>query len=196
MQVEENRRGGTRELDFYDLKGALEAAIDAMNLHPLRFTSAHVRHLREGQAARVMLDDGTAVGTIGKLDEAVAALYKFRQRVYVAEVDLTALLMSEQISARYQPLPRYPSIIRDVTVLVAPRVTLAELLKAVRAQKIDYCRDAKLVGVYEGENIPEGKRAVTLRIEYRADERTLRDEEVDEMHRQVVAALENTSKAG
>jgi phenylalanyl-tRNA synthetase beta chain len=55
---------------------------------------------------------------------------------------------------------------------------------------LEYCRRAELVDVYEGAGVPEGKRSVTLRMEYRADERTLRDEEVDEMHARLVAALE------
>ena len=85
--TEEGRAGATRELDFYDLKGALEAAVEAMNLKPVRFEAAQVKHLRDGQAAWIITGDQQAVGSIGRLDEAVAALYEFRQPVYVAEVD-------------------------------------------------------------------------------------------------------------
>ena len=59
----------------------------------------------------------------------------------------------------------------------------------VPAEPVD-CRGVALVDVYEGANLPEGKRSLTLRVEYRADDRTLRDEEVDAMHARVVAALE------
>jgi phenylalanyl-tRNA synthetase beta chain len=55
---------------------------------------------------------------------------------------------------------------------------------------MEECRGVELVDVYEGANLPEGKRSLTLRVEYRADDRTLRDEEVDAMHARVVAALE------
>ena len=187
--TEELRAGAQRELDFYDLKGALESGVDAMNLRPLRFEAARVLHLRDGQAARILTDDKRAIGTIGRLDERVAALYKFRQPVYVAEVDLTALLEMEERPVLYSPLSRYPSVVRDVSLLVNRRVTLAEMLDAIKEQGLEYCRDAKLVDVYEGASLPEGKRSVTLRIEYRADDRTLRDEEVDEMHGRVVQAL-------
>jgi phenylalanyl-tRNA synthetase beta chain len=188
--VEEGSAGTARELDFYDLKGALEAAVDAMNLAPLRFEAARAEHLREGQAARIFIDGEKAVGTIGRLDEAVASVYKFRQPVYVAEVDLSALLKLKDVPVLYAPLPRYPSVVRDVSLLVERRVTLAEMLQAVADQNLEYRRSAKLVGVYEGAGVPEEKRSVTLRIEYRADERTLRDEEVDETHARLVAALE------
>jgi phenylalanyl-tRNA synthetase beta chain len=62
--------------------------------------------------------------------------------------------------------------------------------EAVEGLGIAECRGVSLVDVYEGANVPEGKRSVTLRIEYRSDERTLRDEEADEMHARAVAALE------
>jgi phenylalanyl-tRNA synthetase beta chain len=190
MATEEGRAGASRELDFYDLKGALEMVVDAMNLRSLRFDAAQVKHLRVGQAARISIDGKNAIGSIGRLDEAVAALYKFRQKVYVAEVDLSALIEAEEMPVLYSPLARYPSVVRDISLLVGRRVTLAEMLDTVAGQRLENCRDAKLVDVYEGANLPEGKRSVTLRMEYRSDERTLRDEEVDEMHALLVQALE------
>ena len=72
-------------------------------------------------------------------------------------------------------------------MLVERLVTLADLLQCVVDQKIESCRDAKLVGVYQGPNI--GKRSITLRLEYRSDERTLRDDEVEELHRHIVDVL-------
>jgi phenylalanyl-tRNA synthetase beta chain len=188
--IEEGRAGAARELDFYDLKGVLETAVDAMNLNPLRFEAASVKHLREGQAARIAANEGRAVGTIGRLDEEVASLYKFRQPVYVAEVDLSTLLEMKERPVIYKPLARYPSVVRDISLLISRRVTLAEMLACVREEGIEYCRDAQLVDVYEGANLPGGKRSVTLHIEYRADDRTLRDEEVEEMHARIVQALE------
>ena len=187
--VEEGHAQATREIDFYDLKGALEAAIDATNLGPIVFTKAQVKHLRDGQAAQLALTDGTLIGSIGRLSEAIAASYKFRQPVYLAELDLTALLDSQSRQIRYQPLPRYPSVVRDVTLLVARDVAFVDLVEAADSQRIDDYAGARLVGTYEGKNIPEGKRSVTLRIEYRSAEGTLRDETVDEHHRTLVDSL-------
>lgn len=188
--VEEGRAGTSRELDFYDLKGALEAAADAMGISSLRFVPARVRHLREGQSALIKSEGQGVVGTIGKLDDALAATYKFRQNVFVAEVDFSALLQAEQEPVLYSPLARYPSVFRDVTLLVGRKVSLTELLDAVRDERVESCRDAKLVGVYEGAGVPEDKRSMTLRLEYRADDRTLRDEEVEAAHAQILQALE------
>jgi phenylalanyl-tRNA synthetase beta chain len=187
--AEEGRAADVRELDFYDLKGAIEAAVDAMKLPALNFAPLSARHLREGQAAVIMLNDQTEIGTIGRLSEEISAEFKFRQPVYVAELDLTALLELKETPALYTPLSRFPSVVRDVSLLTNRRTSLAEMLEAIRALGLENMRNAQLVDVYEGANLPEGKRSVTLRIEYRADERTLRDEEADEMHTRVVNTL-------
>ncbi len=186
---EENRAQAARETDFFDLKGSLEAAVAVMNRGPLRFTKARVKHLREGQSAAILLADGTPIGLLGKLADSVADSYKFRQPVYVAELDLTRLLTAEELPAQYKPLPRYPSVVRDLTILVDCQITLEALLRTIEELQIVDCRGAQLVGTYEGANIPDDKRAVTLRIEYRSDERTLRDEELEERQRSLIDSL-------
>ena len=187
--LEEGRAQAARENDFYELKGALEAAIEAMKLGPLTFSKANLKHLREGQAARVTSADGTAVGSIGRLAESIATSYKFRQPVYVAELDLTAVLDSEPRPTQYLPLPRYPGVVRDVTLLVSRDVNFADLVQFVDSEQIANYAGVMLVGTYEGKNIPADKRAITLRLEYRSGEGTLRDEEVEERHRGLIDLL-------
>ena len=190
--LEENRAQPERELDFFDLKGALEAAVDWMNLSPLRFAPGSARHLRAGQTALISSGDGKAIGTIGRLAENVASSYKFRQPVYVLELDLDALLSGPAKAIQYSPLPRYPSVTRDISLLVDRKVTLDEIFATVDKQHVADCRSVKLVGTFEGGNIESSKRSVTLRLEYRSDERTLRDEEVEAYHSRLTAALLET----
>jgi phenylalanyl-tRNA synthetase beta chain len=183
-------RAAGRALDIFDIKGALEAAADAMRVGELEFKPDSVRHLREGQSARV-LSGGAEVGSLGRLSEETAAGYKFRQPVFVAEISLSALLAVSDRPARYTPLPRFPSVVRDVSLVAGRSVAYGEMRQRVLALGIEECRGVTLVDVYEGANLPEGKRSLTLRVEYRADDRTLRDEEADAMHARVVAALES-----
>jgi phenylalanyl-tRNA synthetase beta chain len=187
--LEADRAQAERDLDFFDLKGALEAAVAAMSLPALDFERAAVKHLRSGQSAAISIE-GARVGSIGRLAESIAGAYKFRQPVFVAEVDLTSLLEIKELPVLYSPLPRFPSIVRDVSLLVDRAVTVAELLRAAREQKVLHFIGAEFVGAYEGKGIADNKRSVTLRIEYRADERTLRDEEVDQIHWSLVKALQ------
>ena len=190
--LEQDRAQAEREVDFFDLKGALEAAVNWMNLSPLTFTPASVHHLRAGQSALIKSGDGTAIGTIGRLAENVATSYKFRQPVYVLELDLGALLDGPVKTIQYSPLPRYPSVMRDISLLVNRNVALDEIFAAVRKQEVADCRSVRLVGTFEGGNIQSSKRSVTLRLEYRSDERTLRDEEVEEYHSRLTSHLLET----
>src|ERR1041384_2337264 len=185
-RLEGNRAQPVRELDFFDLKGALEAAIGAMNLPPVTFASSTVKHLRPGQSAAIHLD-GNRIGSIGRLAESVAGDYKFRQPVFIAELDLTSLLEHPEQPVLYSRLPRFPSAVRDVSLLVDRAVTVAELSKAAMDQSVPHLVGVTFVGTYEGEGIPDNKRSVTLRFEYRADDHTLRDEEVDQGHLPFVA---------
>jgi phenylalanyl-tRNA synthetase beta chain len=187
--VEENKAQADRELDFFDLKGALEAGVAWMNVSPLVFANTTAKHLRTGQAAVIKRADGVEIGTIGRLAETVATAYKFRQPVYVMELDLGSLLSGPERGIQYSPLPRYPSVVRDISLLLNRTVPLDEILSAVRDQRVADCRNVTLVGTFTGANIPPDKRSVTLRLEYRSDERTLRDEEVEERHSQLTSSL-------
>src|SRR6266850_3151733 len=189
-----NRAQAERELDFFDLKGALESAVEAMNLPPLDFEMAEVKHLRPGQSAAISIK-GRRVGSIGRLAEPLAGAYKFRQPILLAEVDLTVLIETERLPVFYSPLPRFPSIVRDVSLLVDRQVTVAELLRAARDAGTEHFIGAHFVGTYEGEGISDNKRSVTLRFEYRAEDRTLRDEELDAIHWRLVDTLKEKFNA-
>jgi phenylalanyl-tRNA synthetase beta chain len=186
--TEESRAEVSRSLDFFDLKGAIEDAIDAMHLPALSFEAAHVEHLREGQSARITLD-GALIGTAGRLTEDLVTSYKFRQPVFVAELNLSILLSREAEAPRYVPLAKYPSIVRDISLLLDRGVSYSQIVAAISREQIEDCRAVMLVGVYEGSNIPEGKKSLTLRLEYRADDRTLRDEDVEAFHQKIVSLL-------
>jgi phenylalanyl-tRNA synthetase beta chain len=186
---DENRATAERELDFYDLKGALDAALDSTNLAPLQYSKTEVKHLRSGQAAALSLVDGLRIGSAGRLADSVTASYKFRQPVFVVELDLSQLLAGPERVVHYKPLPRYPSVHRDLSLLLDRGVQFEDILIAIRKEDVRECRQAVLVGTYEGANIPADKRSITLRLEYRSDERTLTDEEVEERHAKLTSSL-------
>jgi phenylalanyl-tRNA synthetase beta chain len=190
-KLEAGKAQPVRDLDFFDLKGAVEAAVEAMNLPPFRFAAAGVKHLHAGQAATITAN-GTPLGTIGRLAGTIANSYKFRQAVYVAELDLTALLEMPERPALYSPLPRFPSIVRDVSLLVDRTVSAGDLAAAAEREKADLFAGVSFVGTYEGEGISTDQRSITLRFEYRASDRTLRDEEVDGVHWPIVEALKKS----
>jgi len=178
-----------RELNFYDAKGALEAALDAIDAPAPSFAAKDVKHLRKGQSAEIRIN-GKAVGTLGRLNDEIAAGYKFRQPVYLAEIDLQSILELPAQPVAYRPLPKYPSIVRDVSLLVKRSMTFAEIHSAIAEMKVELCRSVEFVDVYEGKGMAEDERSLTIRLEYRSPERTLVDEEVDVVHASILQGLE------
>ncbi|MCP9493169.1 MAG: phenylalanine--tRNA ligase subunit beta [Pyrinomonadaceae bacterium MAG19_C2-C3] len=185
---EANRFGVARPLDFYDLKGALEAVIENMKLPALEFKPKDFTHLRSGQSARISLH-GKAIGSMGRLAEAIETRLKLKQSAFVAEVDFNLLLDANQITSRYRPLARFPIVARDTSIIINRQTTFAAMRNSALEIGTEICRDVRFVDVYEGANLPDGFRSLTLRAVYSSDERTLRDEEVDAAHRSLVQTL-------
>src|SRR5262249_12963177 len=97
-----------RSLDFYDAKGAVDAALDAVGIENAGYSAADVKHLRRGQTAQISINQ-RPVGYVGRLSEQIASGYKFRQPVYVAELNLEAILAMPTAPINYRPLAKFPS---------------------------------------------------------------------------------------
>ncbi|MFL6374448.1 MAG: phenylalanine--tRNA ligase subunit beta, partial [Pyrinomonadaceae bacterium] len=188
-EVQEGKAMAVRELDFYDLKGAVEAALDAAHITQITFAATEVKHLRKGQAAAVSLN-GHEIGTLGRLSDEIAATYKFRQAVYLAEIDLQTALSQPADPAVYEPLSKYPGITRDVSFVAKRSITFASIRNAIVDRDAELCRSVEFVDIYEGKGLADDERSITIRLEYRSDERTLIEDEVEALHERLISAAE------
>jgi len=178
-----------RALDFYDAKGAIEAALNSAGVNDVEFAESTVKHLRLGQSAAISVN-GKDFGYIGRLNDDIAAAYKFKQPIFAAEVDLETLLTINRPPIVYRPLPKFPSIVRDVSLIAKRNVSYTAIKDAIIDQDVEICRSVQFVDVYEGKGIGGDERSITVRFEYRSDERTLIEEEVEQFHAKIVASLE------
>lgn len=178
-----------RELDFFDAKGAVEAALDAVGADKVSFSSQNILHLRPGQSAAISVN-GELVGSVGRLNEELSARFKFKQPLFIAEIDIQKVLALPSAKVAYHPLPKFPGISRDVSLVAKRDVTFEAIRQAVVEQQIDLCRDVEYVDTFEGKGIGEGQRSVTIRLEYRSDVRTLVEAEIEPLNQQIVATLE------
>ncbi|MEP6850739.1 MAG: phenylalanine--tRNA ligase subunit beta [Acidobacteriota bacterium] len=188
-EIQEDKAIPLRPLDFYDAKGAVEAALDAAGIPHVDFAPADVEHLRRGQAAAISIGE-IPIGHMGRLSEEISANYKFKQPVFVAEVNLQAALDAAVPLVVYRPLPKYPSIVRDVSFAANRGVGFADIREAIADQQADPCRSVQFVDVYEGKGLADDERSITIRLEYRSDERTLLESEIEPVHSAIVATVE------
>lgn len=177
------------KIDFFDVKGAVESMAEALGLPPLEFTAMeNIPSLHPGRAALISLA-GNRVGQIGQLHPRAAASYKFKQPVFVAELDFGVLLNADRVEIRYQPLPKFPVVVRDLALLISTGVPQAAIERAIKDLHLPELVGLRLFDLYSGKELPAGKHSIALSLRYRALDHTLTEEEISAMHEQVVKRL-------
>ena len=181
--------GGTRAVDFFDLRGIVDRLCDALQLQ-VRFEPITEPWLVPGRAARALLADGGPIGTLGQLSPDVAERHGVSAgTVFVAELDLEAIEGSLRNDLRVVPLPRHPSVTRDISILIDDSLAAATVRDSIGGAAPDTLVDISEFDRYQGKGIPEGKLSLALRLTFRAPDRTLTDQEVQAAMDAVVATL-------
>ncbi len=169
-----------RPYDFYDLKGVVEGFVSGFTGRGPVLERASDPRLHPRSSCRVLLD-GAPVGALGELHPDVAERLDLEPGALVFELDLASLVRS-RAARRYSPLPRFPSVVRDVALLVDAGVQAAEIAQTLRQSAGPLARQVDVFDVYQGKQVAEGKKSMAFRVTYRSDERTLTDAEVDAAH--------------
>ncbi len=173
--------------DFFAAKGVLEALLHALRID-WRVEPASDRpflHPRRGAAVVV---GGNSAGWLGELHPSVAAEWDL-DGVAGFELDFGALAAAAELVPRYEDLTSFPAIRQDIAVVVGDDVPAARVLDVIRAAGGPLLRDAQVFDVYRGAQVGEGRGSLAVRLEFRAPDRTLTDDEVAGLREQIVAAL-------
>ncbi|MBI3652170.1 MAG: phenylalanine--tRNA ligase subunit beta [Acidobacteria bacterium] len=179
---------GNRQIDFYDLKGVVEAVVGGLNISGFTIERARVEYLHPGQSA-VLNRDGEVIARFGRLHPRIASLYKFRQNVFVGEMEFGSLLALAATQVTYKPLPRFPGVSRDISALLDAAHSWGEIEQAINELGIREIVAVTLFDLFKGKEMAAGMRSLAFRVAYRSDERTLTDEEVSQLHERVTAVL-------
>ena len=129
------------------------------------------------------------VGVMGQVHPLAAANYGIDTDVYCAEIDFTKLFEMQLPDATYTPLPKYPTVSRDLSLVCSEDVTVAQAEAVITAAAGKLLRDVKLFDIYRGPGVPEGKKSMAFSLELRADDRTLTDTDSEAVVTKVLAAL-------
>ena len=174
---------------FFTLKGELEAVLTGMRIKKATYTAVKDNPTyHPGRCAMVTID-GVDVGYMGQIHPMVAKNYDIDGEVYYAEIDLSKLADLQLPDATYTPLPKYPSVNRDLSMLCDEAVTVADVENVITASAGKLLRGVKLFDIYRGTGVPEGKKSMAFSLELRADDRTLTDADSENVMKKVLAAL-------
>jgi phenylalanyl-tRNA synthetase beta chain len=173
--------------DFFAAKGLVEALAGAAG-QALEVEPGAAPFLHPGRNGRVLTEDGRAIGWVGELHPLVASEWDL-EGAAAFELDADALAEQPAPVPAYGDVTSYPAVLQDIAVVVPSEVSAAELERAVREGGGELLDQVGVFDVYEGEQVGEGNRSLALRLEFRAPDRTLTDDEVAERRTEIEAAV-------
>lgn len=180
-----------RAAAFFDVKGAVELVCAGFGLTDVEFVPAERGYLVRGRAAEARAG-GAPLGIIGQLAPAIAEARGFPagEEVYVAEIDNGALdRAAARDTLRAESLPRFPSIVRDVSILVDEALPAAAVRGTIRSAAPPTLASIVEFDRYQGKGVPEGRVSLSLRLTFRSPDRTLTDDEAQDAMERIVEAL-------
>lgn len=181
-------QGEKKVVDFYVLKGVLEGLFDLLGLgERVSYVQTKMDGMHPGRTAQVILD-GEVIGVIGQLHPEVQKDQDLTD-TYVFELSLKAVLDANVEETQYKPIPRFPSMSRDIALVVDKEVAAGEMKQAIIEAGGKLLRDVTIFDLYEGEHMEAGKKSVAYSIRYFDPERTLTEEEVTKAHEKVLKAV-------
>ena len=180
--------GGTRPIDYFDVQGVVHRVCQALRVDP-RMEGVAEPWLVPGRGAAILADD-VRIGTMGLLASSIVEQQTLSasEAIYVAEIDLDSVPPLDD-DLQVEALPRHPSMTRDISILVADTLAAGTVRQTVQENAPDTLVRISEFDRYQGKGIPDGQISLSLRLTFRAPDRTLTDSEVQKAVDGVLAAL-------
>ena len=182
------------DMDFYAMKGVIEAIMKDLRAADVRFEgptgAPSDASYHPGRCATVW-SGSNCVGIFGQIHPLVARNYGVDAELYCAELSLEALEQAKGPDPEYVPLPKFPSVDRDIAVVCDKSVTVGDLEACIRRGAKGLLKHVSLFDIYTGTGIPEGKKSVAFSLTLRSDDRSLTSEEADQDVKSILETLEN-----
>lgn len=183
----------SKAVDFFVLKGIVEGMMDSLGLlDGLTFEQAELDGMHPGRTANIY-HNNERIGLIGQIHPTEQKKRDLKD-TYVMEMNLEKILAIEIGELLYVPVPRHPSISRDIALVVSTETSAGKLEAVIQRAGGKLLTNVKLFDLYEGDNVEDGKKSLAFSLTYQNPERTLTDEEVVSAHEKVLTAL--TTEAG
>lgn len=186
--------------DFFDLKGAVEQLLMVMGIEDYEFVPEKTApEFHPGRTARLLVksSDGSVKdgGILGEIHPDVAEKTECPGRTYAAQLDASVLIEASVAVKQSRSLPRFPAIERDLAVVIKDELYVNELIKTIRSKGGEFLESVQLFDVYKGSQVQEGSKSAAFALTFRASDRTLKDDEVNQAMERILKALEKSFDA-
>ncbi len=183
------------EESFYTIKGTVVELLKNLGIDNLEFVAdTETKTFHPGRCANIF-KDGMPIGVLGELHPEVTGNYGIDTRVYAAELEFANVEELASTEHRYTPLPKYPAMVRDFAMVVKEEVTVAELEAAIKMHTAELLENVTLFDVYRGAPVLPGFKSVAFSLVYRRADRTLKEEEVNDLNSKMLIALKDEYNA-
>jgi phenylalanyl-tRNA synthetase beta chain len=177
-------------VDFYDMKGIVESLLVTLGVLNAQVAASSDPWLHPGKQADFKVGEIT-VATVGALHPNVQEAFGIPRPVYLFNMNLTELnSLTASDAQKYAPLPKYPSIGRDLAIVLSDKIPAAEVMSEVQAAGGGLLAESRLFDVYSGDRVEKGSRSLAISLVFRSAERTLTDEEIEEPFKFLIRHLE------
>jgi phenylalanyl-tRNA synthetase beta chain len=191
LPIEKTKLAIVCDSNFHLLRGVIEGLIKSINNDAQAvFTPADLLWTQTG--AQILVDS-KPIGIAGVVSQAVIDKFDFKDLVpSAAELDFDQLLALQTGPVKVKPIPKFPAIQRDLSIIVDESVAWADIATAVNKKSPNELQDIQFVGIYRGKGIPSGKKSVTFTLTFRDEDGTLTHDAVDSFEKTVVESLNNS----
>lgn len=188
--------GNVVKADYYIMKGIFEKVMHVLNIDPARYTLVRVeednKDFHPGRSAYVKMGK-EIVGVVGQVHPAKAKAYGVDE-TYVCELNLTSLIAVRSSKIKFTPLPQYPSVSRDIALIVDRSVPASDIERTIfKASKL--IKETKIFDVYEGEHVAKDQKSIAVSLTLQDDKRTLDEKAVNEAMEKVLEAVKKAYNA-
>lgn len=178
------------EHDFYDLKAYVEELLKSLGIYDfVVLPESNDPSFHPGRCAKILYQN-EEIAVLGEMHPDVATNYAIKRRIYVAQIDAQFVLEKVLDVKKYKSLPKYPSIQRDIAVVVKKEIFVSQIEDIIKKYSKNLLESYELFDVYEGEQIEEGYKSVAYSLVYRDCNKTLTDEEVNPAYEKIIKKLE------
>ena len=175
---------------FLELKGIIEGLVESLNCAEFSFEDVNIHWFAKNHSAKIKYDN-LDLGYIGQINSALAYKYADGFNIVICELDIEKLFKISKEEYEFTPLPKYPAVIRDISILVDLDIKVSEILNIIYESEPKILFDVDLFDIYEGKNLPENKKSLGFHLIFQAEDHTLTSKEVGKSIEKIISNLKN-----
>ena len=166
-----------KNADFYIIKGIIENILEISNIARYQIERAKTETLHPGKSAEIYVGKDS-ISKFGEVHPQILANYGINEKVYYAEIDLSKFVKYGKNNKKYTPIPKYPAVERDIALVVDEQIEVGQIENIISKKSKNILETAKLFDIYRNEKLGQNKKSVAYELIFRANNRTLTDDEI------------------